>query len=306
MLSQQTQEETKHEDKIESNESYGTFVSVVDQFIQDGNLSTAEYERQKYAISASIYSFLVGDNIALPLFPPSTLTGPVDGPPLENTPTSTATPVNAMELCQPVNEPPLTLMTPVDDTSKSEADIQRKYWSDKRKKRQEEFAVKAMKQRGTAVTNLGLGPGAVLTLKVDYRTHSHASGLTAIVYKSNTTGGAQICCEHGVITHNGEKKDYWVPSDKYLIVAGKDEVCNIPPAIAKIRAIVQAGEYDYKKQVRISYAKYHEITIGASSPCKRNICSCKRGCTKSCGCRRKNLKCTSSCGCSGTCMPEDL
>ena len=116
----------------------------------------------------------------------------------------------------------------------------------------------------------------------------------------------KLCCEHGVITHNGEKKDYWVPSDKYLIVAGKDEVCNIPPAIAKIRAMVQAGEYDPKKQVRISYAKYHEITIGASSPCKRNICSCKRGCTKSCGCRRKNLKCTSSCGCSGTCMPEDL
>ncbi len=81
--------------------------------------------------------------------------------------------------------------------------------------------------------------------------------MTAIVYKSNTTGGALICCEHKVITHNGEKKDYWVPSDKYLIVAGKDEMCNIPPAIAKIRAVVQAGEYDYAKQVRISYAKYH-------------------------------------------------
>ena len=304
LLSQQTQEKDEHEEPINSKESYGTFVSVVERFIQKNSLSTEEYEQDKYAISACIFSYLVGENIALPFFPPvnddraTKIKGLVDGPP-------SVTGVNSMDLCQPVNEP-ISTMTPVDDTPKSEADIQRKYWSEKRQKRQEEFAVKAMKQRGTAVTNLGLGPGAVLTLKVDYRTHSHASGLTAIVYKSNTTGGALICCEHGVITHNGEKKDYWVPSDKYLIVAGKDEVCNIPPGIAKIRAIVQAGEYDPKKQVRISYAKYHEITIGASSPCKRNICSCKRGCTKSCGCRRKNLKCTSSCGCSGTCMPEDL
>ena len=110
-----------------------------------------------------------------------TLMAPVDGPPLETIPTSATTPVNAMELCQPVNDLALTLMSPVDATPLSEVDIQRKYWSENRQKRQEEFAVKAMKQRSTAVTNLGLGPGAVLTLKVDYYTHSHASRLIAMV-----------------------------------------------------------------------------------------------------------------------------
>ena len=84
------------------------------------------------------------------------------------------------------------------------------------------YARKAMKQRGKALVEKGLGPGAVLSLKVDYRTHSHASGLVAIVYKSNETGGALICCEHGVITHNGSKKDFFVPSDKYNIVADRD------------------------------------------------------------------------------------
>ena len=186
-----------------------------------------------------------------------------------------------------------------------ESDVQRAIHSEKRRKRQEMYARKAMKQRGKALVEKGLGPGAVLSLKVDYRTHSHASGLVAIVYKSNETGGALICCEHGVITHNGSKKDFFVPSDKYNIVADRDAPATIPPPLAEVRERVKAGEYDYVNAPRISYAKLHGITIGSSGSCERNICSCKSDCKNRCGCRKRGLTCSSACGCSGNCTPEE-
>jgi hypothetical protein len=88
----------------------------------------------------------------------------------------------------------------------------------KRNRKQESQAIKAMKQCGRAAQAAGAGIGAVVSLKVDYRTHSHVQGLLAIVYEmKESTGGILVCCEHRVITHDGSRKDYWVPYDKYDI-----------------------------------------------------------------------------------------
>ncbi len=60
----------------------------------------------------------------------------------------------------------------------------------------------------------------MVSLKVDYCTHFHVQGLLAIVYEmKEDTGGILVCCEHGVITHDGSRKDYWVPDDKYDVKA---------------------------------------------------------------------------------------
>jgi len=55
-------------------------------------------------------------------------------------------------------------------TPTRESDIQRAIHSEWRRERQQVYARKAMKQRGKALEEKGLGPGAVLCLKVDYRT----------------------------------------------------------------------------------------------------------------------------------------
>ncbi len=69
----------------------------------------------------------------------------------------------------------------------------------------------------------GAGVGVVVSLKVDYCAHSHAHGLLAIVYKVNeSTGGILVCCQHGVITHDGMMGDYWIPYDKYQVLAKAD------------------------------------------------------------------------------------
>jgi hypothetical protein len=107
-----------------------------------------------------------------------------------------------------------------------------------RNKRQAASALKEIKRCGIAAIKSGAEVGAVCTLKVDYRTHSHAQGLIAIVYDVKTTGSILVCCDHGVITHSGTKAEYWVPVDKYSIVARKDEGCPLPTDLANVRQMV--------------------------------------------------------------------
>ncbi len=58
----------------------------------------------------------------------------------------------------------------------------RKEAMEKKNRKQEEYAIKAMKMCGKAAVDSGIGIGALVSLKVNYRTHRHAQGLLAIVY----------------------------------------------------------------------------------------------------------------------------
>ena len=67
--------------------------------------------------------------------------------------------------------------------------------------------------------------------------HSHTLGLIAVVYACKPqTGGILVCCEHGIITHSGTKADYWVPANKYCVVACTDEVIPIPDELVAVRS----------------------------------------------------------------------
>jgi hypothetical protein len=80
-----------------------------------------------------------------------------------------------------------------------------------------------MKQFGRAALGNGVGIGALVSLKVDYHTNCHAQGLLTIVYRFNAdTGGILVCCEHGVVTHDGTRDSYWVPYDKDKVIATND------------------------------------------------------------------------------------
>jgi len=114
----------------------------------------------------------------------------------------------------------------------------------KRNRKQKSQAMKAMKQCGRAAQAAGAGIGAVVTLKIDFHTHSHAQGLIAIVYEmKESTGGILVCCEHGVITHDGSRNDYWVPYDKYTVNARVQDTCLIEDALQSVRNLVLEGRY---------------------------------------------------------------
>jgi hypothetical protein len=124
----------------------------------------------------------------------------------------------------------------------------------KRNKKQEASALKEMKRCRNAAIVLGAEPGTVVILKVDYRTHSHAQGLIAIIFDLKKTGGILVCCDHGVITHSGTKGNYWVPVDKYLIVARKEEGCPLPAELAAVRHMVLSRDFDPKSCPQILYS----------------------------------------------------
>ncbi len=190
-----------------------------------------------------------------------------------------------------------------DNTESASTDSIRAKSMEMRNKRQEQSAVKAIKQFGKEAINAGAAIGAIVALKVDYRTHSHANGLLAVIYDMKEgTGGILACCEHGVITHSGTKGDYWVPYNMYKVVTKRGDNIPLTEAMLHLRVKVLMGQYVPEDQKRISYAKLHDITIQATSPAKRGKgCSCRKGCKKSCGCKKNGYTCHSGCFCNGNC-----
>jgi len=144
-----------------------------------------------------------------------------------------------------------------DDGDDTKSSTTRQIAMEKKKKKQENQALKHMAQSGKAALDRGCGVGAVVTLKVDYRTHSHAPGLLGVVYAfKEESGGILVCCEHGIITHDGSKSQYWVPVDKYTVVANKDTYVPISKELQAIRDLVLTGTFDMKNQKIISFSKY--------------------------------------------------
>jgi hypothetical protein len=124
-------------------------------------------------------------------------------------------------------------------------------------------AVKSIRRRGKTAMEAGASPGAVVLLKVDYQTHSHAQDLIGIIYEAKQeTRGVLVCfLEHGVITHDGSKGNYWVPYEKYKIVAQRDAIIPIPPKLQAIHDMVLAGAYKPEKQKKTLYSKLHENNL---------------------------------------------
>ena len=141
---------------------------------------------------------------------------------------------------------------------------------EKRNNKQEASAEKEIRRCGQVAILNGTAPGAVVTLKVDYRTHSHAQGLIGIVFDVKPKGGVKVCCEHGIITHSGGPGVHWVPVDKYVVRAKPDEYIPLTDELYMICCKVLEGRFKERTVPTISYAKLHAVMIGASSPVKKH------------------------------------
>jgi hypothetical protein len=161
-----------------------------------------------------------------------------------------------------------------------------------------------MKQCGRAAVENGDGIGVLVSLKVDYCIHCHAQGLLAIVYRFNTdTGGILVCYEHSVVTHDGTSNSYWVPHNKYKVIATNDSTFPISNKLQGVCDKVLAGNFvDDADKPRISFSKYVNIDLRSTNPVKKaRGYSCKKGYNKGCGCKKKGLRCHSGCTCNGNC-----
>ena len=84
------------------------------------------------------------------------------------------------------------------------------------------------------------------------------------------SGGILVCCEHGILTHDGTSNDYWVPYNKYRVIAWNDTTFPIFDKLQAMRDKVLAGCFvDDKNTPRISFSKYVNIDLGTTSPVKK-------------------------------------
>ncbi len=122
-----------------------------------------------------------------------------------------------------------------------------------------------------AAVDSGIGIGALVSLKVNYPTHCHAQGLLAIVYQFHeNSGDILVCCEHGIVTHDGTSKDCWAPYDKYRVIARNEVTFPISNNLQVMRDKVLAGCFaDDKTTPQISFSKYVNIELGTTSPVKK-------------------------------------
>jgi hypothetical protein len=155
-----------------------------------------------------------------------------------------------------------------------------------------------LKEQGAAVR-------AVVVVSVDHRVVSHPVGLVGIIYQLRSTGGACVATAVGILSMSTSKKgNLWLPLDRYVVKAGPEEDCNIPPVLAVIRARILSGEYvDDGNMPRVTIQQAHQAVIQSGSPTGKGRCGCSGGnCKKGrCGCIKKGVKCSSACPCNGNC-----
>jgi hypothetical protein len=154
------------------------------------------------------------------------------------------------------------------------------------------------------IANNGGAPGAVVTVKCDYRAVSFAIGIVGIIYEVSKYGGARIATVAGLLSSGSRMGVWWIPADQYALKYGASEDANITAPLKQIREAILAGTYNNNESApKCSIQMAHQQITQAVSPCRKSKCGCKGGLCKSgrCGCIKKGFKCTSACLCNGNC-----
>ncbi len=175
---------------------------------------------------------------------------------------------------------------------------------DKKRENQREQAKKMIKMQGKDIADKGAAPGAVVTVRCDYRAVSFAIGIVGVVYEVSTFGGARIAMIAGILSSGQRKGPWWIPANQYAIRYGANDEANITPKLSMIREAILAGTYNNNDSApKCTIQQAHQLIIQAVSPCRKTKCGCKGGECKveRCGFIKKGFKCTSACLCNGNC-----
>lgn len=203
-------------------------------------------------------------------------------------------------LCDSASAEEAVSLTPV-----RASHLEQKIHRSKKRSRQGVQAKKMKALHKKTMSERGVGIGAVVTVKNDYRDVSNALGQVGVVFDWNEdTGDVQIVSSSGIISQGTRKTAYWIPRDRYKVMFKPDETGVLSNDLDDIRAKVVGGTFVQGDYPKVSLQTAHKATVGESPRGKTHGCRCKDGkCTASCGCRRphKKVPCDSSCSCNGNC-----
>ncbi len=115
---------------------------------------------------------------------------------------------------------------------------------DKKRGNQLEQAKKMIKMQGKDIANKGGAPGAVATVKCDYRAVSFTIGIVGMIYEVSKYGGARIATVAGLLSSGKRKGLWWIPADQYALKYGASKDTNITAPLKQIREAILAGTYN--------------------------------------------------------------
>ena len=85
-----------------------------------------------------------------------------------------------------------------------------------------------------------------------------------------------MICESGLLCAMNVMKEYWIPVDKYKFVARAHEECVLPQDLLMIRQCVLEGKVQINTLDKTTIQKARQHVVGASSPCIKKKCGCKK------------------------------
>ena len=214
---------------------------------------------------------------------------------------------NCTELSHVLQGVPLDLMTPQnlnarfgsmchsDSVSRERQDIQA-------------MKMEAIYRNQAKISSVKVGDLVVVKVVPRDRSRCDPSLPIGVIFGRYTVGrnnslSFEVVTEHGVLTV-GDKNKTRLSHDKIAVFKIQPAVS---PKLWLLKQLVLEGKFDAGTQPKLSVKSAHEQDIN-HTPLGRTTCSCTAGCTKRCGCRKRNAPCSSGCNCKkhGNCTNTEL
>lgn len=121
-----------------------------------------------------------------------------------------------------------------------------------KRKRKDTQATKMKLRRAKFAKDTGAEVGAVVRIGNDRRDIQNPRSAIGVIFDvKDEAGGILVCTEWGVLVSGQKRSHYWVPCDRYEVIANaKDEDAGltVSPTLDRIRLEILSGEFDPHKQ----------------------------------------------------------
>jgi hypothetical protein len=189
----------------------------------------------------------------------------------------------------------------------TQIDIHRNECLNRKRKIQDDQAIKMTKMRQASVNEVGAKRGDIVCLKINTRDATQANGIRCIVFCASDSGGVRVVCEHGVITRGLIARGR-PPGVLYLSIEMYKKLnpnISLNGKLQKLRNSVLDGTFNADQCCALTMTMAHKKIWGRSTVGKRK-CQCRGCCGPQCGCKRKKVPCSSGCGCSSCCSNRNV
>jgi len=131
-----------------------------------------------------------------------------------------------------------------------------------KRKRQDDSAEKMIRMRAKYSSEAGASVGAIVRVGNDARDVQNPRSTIGVIFDISDAGGVLVCTEWGVVVHGNRRKDHWVSSDRYEVVAraSEDDAAVITPDLAAIRQEIRSDKFVKADKSTVTLQECHRVS----------------------------------------------